>query len=66
MKGLVVNDMMIDPVCGASLHEKIARAEYRYEGHVYYFCGLDCKDEFVKAPDKYINKSSCISAEPAK
>jgi YHS domain-containing protein len=53
--------MATDPVCGLSVHEKIARAGYSYQGHIYYFCGPDCKDKFTEAPGKYVNNSGCVS-----
>ena len=53
--------MVTDPVCGATVHEKIASAGYPYEGHIYYFCGSDCKGKFVETPEKYNKKSGCVS-----
>ena len=53
--------MATDPVCGATVYEKIASAGYYYQGHIYYFCGSECKDAFAKTPEKYIKKSSCVS-----
>lgn len=56
-----VNFMATDPVCGATVHEKIASAGYSYQGHIYYFCGQDCKDKFAETLEKYINNSGCVS-----
>lgn len=52
--------MATDPVCGKNVYEKIAGAGYSYRGHIYYFCGSDCKEEFVKSPDQYIKGSDCL------
>jgi len=53
--------MATDPVCGATVHEKIASAGYAYQGHIYYFCGSDCKDKFAETPEEYIKNSGCVS-----
>ena len=53
--------MVTDPVCGVTVHEKIASAGYSYQGHIYYFCGSDCKDKFAETPEEYIKKSGCVS-----
>jgi len=53
--------MTTDPVCGATVHEKIAWAGYSYGGHIYYFCGSDCKDKFAETPEEYIKNSGCVS-----
>ena len=52
--------MAIDPVCGRNVYEKIAGAGCSYRGHIYYFCGSDCKDKFAKSPDQYVKKSNCV------
>ncbi len=50
--------MVTDLVCGSSIDEKDARASYKYKRQTYYFCGKECKDEFTKAPAKYLKKKS--------
>lgn len=45
-----------DPVCGMNIDEDRAGAEGHlagYRGQSYYFCSPECRDEFVKMPDKY-------------
>jgi YHS domain-containing protein len=58
--------MATDLVCGVEVYEKIAAAGYNYREHIYYFCGSDCKDKFVEAPEKYIKDSRCVSAYSTK
>ena len=53
--------MATDHVCGEGVYKKVANAGYSYQGHIYYFCGSDCKDKFAKAPEKYVDHSNCIS-----
>ncbi|MGA2531737.1 MAG: YHS domain-containing protein [Candidatus Aminicenantales bacterium] len=51
------DDKAVDPVCGMTVVKAKAAATYEYKGTTYYFCGMGCKDAFVKGPDKYIKKS---------
>jgi P-type Cu+ transporter len=44
-----------DPVCGMSVDPKTAAGESIYQGKTYYFCGLGCKKDFDKDPQKYIS-----------
>jgi putative ABC transport system ATP-binding protein len=45
--------MAIDPVCSMSVErEKAISTEW--EGKIFYFCALGCRDEFVNAPQKFI------------
>lgn len=46
--------MVIDPVCGMEIDEKIAKAKSEYKSKTYYFCGPMCKLEFDDNPEKYI------------
>jgi len=52
------DDKAVDPVCGMTVVKAKAAATYEYKGTTYYFCGMGCKDAFVKDPEKYIKKSS--------
>ncbi len=49
--------MPIDPVCWMHIERK---SEYtaEYNGQKYYFCSLKCKEEFEKAPQKYLGVKS--------
>jgi len=45
--------MAVDPVCGMSVErEKAISAEW--EGQVFYFCALGCRDEFLNNPQKFL------------
>ena len=46
--------MAIDPVCGMEVEERTTQDKATYQGQTYYFCSIDCKDEFNAAPDDYI------------
>jgi Cu+-exporting ATPase len=43
-----------DPVCGMMVEPDGAAAKADYEGKTYYFCSVDCKEEFEEDPDSYI------------
>jgi len=62
-----------DPVCGMNADEEQARTAghvHEYQGKKYYFCSRECRDEFVKSPERY-NKvigdqgKTSIAAMPA-
>jgi YHS domain-containing protein len=43
-----------DPVCGMTINPATASQKSEYKGKTYYFCSLDDKKEFDKAPANYI------------
>ena len=43
----------IDPVCGMTVEEADAAATAEYRGKTYYFCSVDCKEEFEENPEDY-------------
>jgi len=43
----------IDPVCGMTVEEDQAAATLEYGGTSYYFCSVDCKEEFEENPEDY-------------
>ena len=45
-----------DPVCGMTMKQGEIADTAIYQGKVYGFCGSGCKDEFVKAPNQYLNQ----------
>ena len=45
--------MTIDPVCGMEVDEESTAEKSRFEGHTYFFCSHDCKEEFDASPDEY-------------
>lgn len=54
-------DMTKDTVCGMEVEETKAAATADYKGKTFYFCGLSCKDKFVKEPKKYAEGTSSAS-----
>jgi len=44
---------MTDPVCGMDVNEKSAAAKSEYKGQTYYFCSMQCKQQFDKNPQTY-------------
>ena len=44
-----------DPVCGMTIEETDAVGTSEYEGKTYYFCSMDCKEEFDSDPSDYAN-----------
>jgi len=53
-----VDTMVTDLVCRSSIDETNAGASYNYKRQSYFFCGTTCKDEFSKAPAKFLKKKS--------
>lgn len=43
-----------DPVCGMTVDPATAAGKSEFKGKTYYFCSLDDKKEFDKAPATYI------------
>ena len=46
------------PVSGEVVKKSEAKASYDYKGKTYYFCCNDCKEKFMKDPEKYIQKTT--------
>jgi Cu+-exporting ATPase len=46
--------MATDPVCGMEVEEADAPATSEYQGRTYYFCSVDCKEEFEQDPESYL------------
>jgi YHS domain-containing protein len=42
-----------DPVCGMQIEDSDAAATAEYQGTTYYFCSVDCKEEFEQDPESY-------------
>lgn len=43
-----------DPVCGMMVEPDTAAAKADYKDKTYYFCSVDCKEEFEEDPESYI------------
>ena len=53
---LTGDDVVTCPVMGTRIKKDRAFAKAEYKGKTYYFCCLECKDAFVKNPEKYAVK----------
>jgi Cu+-exporting ATPase len=43
-----------DPICGMMVEPDAAAASVEHGGKTYYFCSVDCKEEFEEDPESYI------------
>jgi Cu+-exporting ATPase len=43
-----------DPVCSMAVDENNATATSDHNGTTYYFCSVDCKEEFDADPTSYV------------
>jgi Cu+-exporting ATPase len=48
-----MHDVLKDPVCGMDVTYETAKARSEYDGQTYYFCSLDCKEQFDRNPEAY-------------
>ncbi|BAU49705.1 haloacid dehalogenase [Sulfurifustis variabilis] len=48
--------MAMDPVCRMNVVPERAAAEVRYQGEVFYFCSIPCKDAFLANPRMYLER----------
>jgi Cu+-exporting ATPase len=48
--------MAVDPVCQMTVEPAKAAAQSMYQGQMYYFCAVSCKQLFDKEPEKYLPK----------
>jgi len=46
-----------DPVCGMDVDPKTAAGSATYQGKIYYFCSVHCRDAFKAEPEKYVHGS---------
>jgi YHS domain-containing protein len=46
-------DMMIDPVCKMEVNER-SQFKSSYNGKVYFFCSMACKQRFDRNPAAYV------------
>jgi Cu+-exporting ATPase len=52
-----MHETLRDPVCGMEVTYETAQARSEYDGQTYYFCSLDCKEDFDKDPERYISQT---------
>jgi Cu+-exporting ATPase len=46
-----------DVVCGMEIEHTQAAAQSKYKGEIFYFCNINCKNQFDKNPEKFTNGS---------
>ncbi len=51
-------ETVVCPVSGKEIKKSEAKASYEYEGKTYYFCCPNCKEAFMKSPEKYTQKKA--------
>ncbi len=50
-----------DPVCGMMVGRGEEAGSSRYQDKTYYFCSLDCKQQFDRNPQQYSMKKTVDS-----
>ena len=43
-----------DPVCGMELNPQHAAATTAYQGQTFYFCRVECQQQFDQSPERYV------------
>ncbi|UCC41610.1 MAG: YHS domain-containing protein [Candidatus Aminicenantes bacterium] len=51
-------ETVVCPVSGKEVKKSEAKGPYEYEGKAYYFCCPNCKEAFMKSPEKYTQKKT--------
>ena len=51
-KQTMTPDLALDPVCGM-VADRERSPKQAHEGTTYYFCSIDCRDRFVRDPQRY-------------
>lgn len=46
--------LVIDPVCGMTIHEDEAAEVVEYEGRRFFFCAQVCREHFERSPSEFI------------
>ena len=57
------DNLVKDPVCGMEVDPDQAEHSAEYGGHTYYFCCDGCREQFVAAPEKYLEPAAAGSLE---
>ncbi len=52
------DEMVKCPVSGEEIKKSEAKGTFEYEGKTYYFCCENCKEKFMKNPEKYAHQES--------
>lgn len=58
-------NVVVDPVCGMRINKNTAASEAEYRGRKFYFCINECRDKFLKEPERWISErlSECFKGE---
>jgi len=49
--------LCVDPVCAMTLNRERARAELEYNGKIFYFCSINCRDCFQRESERYMTNA---------
>lgn len=49
-------NLVVDPVCGMHINRNTAAGEAEYGGRKFYFCIDDCREKFLKEPERWITE----------
>jgi len=44
----------LDPVCGMEIYPQDAGATTGYQGQTFYFCSVECQEQFEQSPERYV------------
>jgi Cu+-exporting ATPase len=50
-----VRPVAIDPVCGMDVPDAKAAGKSEHGGKTYYFCSVECQEEFEDDPESYLD-----------
>lgn len=49
-------NLVVDPVCGMRINKNTAAGEAEYRGQKFYFCINECREKFLKEPERWISE----------
>lgn len=50
---VLLDEMVTDPVCGRDVDPTSTEVQSEHDGEMYYFCSLDCREEFEENTEEY-------------
>ncbi|MBL8880852.1 MAG: YHS domain-containing protein [Phycisphaerales bacterium] len=50
------DNVVVDPVCGMRINKNTAAGEVERRGHKFYFCINECREKFLKEPERWISE----------
>lgn len=54
-RSLLRGEMVTDPVCGTDVDPTDTEVQSERDGEMYYFCSIDCREEFVENTSEYLD-----------